>query len=337
MAKAAVKLDDTNWQLLAALQTHARITSAELSERLGLSQSAVLERWRKLEKAGAIRRYRTDLDLDRVTPNVRVFAEVSLIDPKPESFKVFLDHIRDEPEAVAAYKISGPFDIMLSMVCRDVKHYHDLSERLIGTVPGIAKFTGHVVLGRIKSFGGYPLAHLTGLPLPDPQPAPPPDAEGPLKMDALNLRILQTLQTDGRMSNLALADAVALSASPCLERVKRLEAHGYIGQYVTEVDLDVCLPHVYLMAEVTLQSHYTEDFRRFEEKVRTIPEVISAYKIAGPYDYTMDIICRDMNHFRSLEALLTGRDMALAGLRFHVVLQRMKLFSGFPLDRLTTG
>lgn len=332
-----VKLDDLNLRMLNALQTQARLTSGELSDLLGLSQSACLERWRKLEKCGAIRRYRTDIDLDRLTPNVRVFAEVTLEDQRPEDFKAFLDVLNACPEVVAAYRISGPFDVMVCFVCRDVKRYHDLSEHLIETVPGIAKFTGHVVLGRTKGYGGYPLGDLSGLDLPPPAPAPRPAEEAPLKLDQMHLKILQCLQTEGRISNLALAERVALSPSPCLERVKRLEAHGYIGQYVTEIDLDVCLPHVYLMAEVTLESHYTTDFKRFEERVRNIPEIISCYKIAGPYDYTMDIICRDMNHFRELEDYLTGRDMALAKLRFHVVLQRMKLFSGFPLERLTGG
>lgn len=332
-----VNLDETNLRLLGCLQTQARLTSAELSDRLGLSQSACLERWRKLEKLGAIRRYRTDIALDRVTPNVRVFAEVTLLDERPEDIRAFLSAIQAMPEVVAAYRISGPFDVMLSLVCRDIRHYHDLSETILQTVPGIAKFTAHVVLGRTKSFGGYPLGNLTGLDLPPPEPAPAPEDPQPLKLDAMHVKILQVLQTEGRISNLALAETVALSASPCLERVKRLEAHGYIGQYVTEIDLDVCLPHVYLMAEATLESHDIADFKRFEDRVRDIPEIISAYKIAGPYDYTMDIICRDMNHFRALEEHLTGRAMALAKLRFHVVIQRMKLFSGFPLDRLVTA
>lgn len=332
-----VKLDETNLRMLAALQTQARLTSAELSDLLGLSQSACLERWRKLEKQGAIRRYRTDVDLDRVTPNVRVFAEVTLADQRPEDFKALLDVLADCPEAVAAYRISGPFDVMVCLVCRDVKRYHELSERLLETIPNIARFTGHVVLGRTKTYGGYPLGTLSGLDLPTPAPGPRPAEGAPLKLDQIHLKILQCLQTEGRISNLALAEKVALSASPCLERVKRLEAHGYIGQYVTEIDLDVCLPHVYLMAEVTLESHYTADFKRFEARVAGIPEIISCYKIAGPYDYTMDIVCRDMNHFRELEEYLTGRDMALAKLRFHVVIQRMKLFAGFPLEKLAGG
>ncbi|GAA0599539.1 Lrp/AsnC family transcriptional regulator [Caenispirillum bisanense] len=332
-----VKLDETNLRMLNALQTQARLTSGELSDRLGLSQSACLERWRKLEKCGAIRRYRTDIDLDRVTPNVRVFAEVTLDGQRPEDFKAFLDVLDGCPEVVAAYRISGPFDVMVCFVCRDVRRYHDLSEQLIETVPGITRFSGHVVLGRIKGYSGYPLGTLSGLDLPPPPPPPPPAEAAPLRLDALHLKILHCLQTDGRISNLALAEKVALSPSPCLERVKRLEAHGYIGQYVTEIDLDACLPHVYLMAEVTLESHFTADFKRFEERVRGIAEIISCYKIAGPYDYTMDIICRDMTHFRELEDYLTGRDMALAKLRFHVVLQRMKLFAGFPLERLVAG
>lgn len=158
----------------------------------------------------------------------------------------------------------------------------------------------------------------------------------PPKLDRINLRILQTLQTSGRITNLDLAEAVALSPSPCLERVKRLEAGGYIRHYLAEIDLDACLPHVRLMAEVTLDNHRKEDFRRFERAIAGIPEIISCYKIAGPYDYTMDIVCRDAPHYRSLEAGLLSGGFGIARIRSHEVQERTKPFSGFPLDLLAT-
>lgn len=157
----------------------------------------------------------------------------------------------------------------------------------------------------------------------------------PSKLDRLNLRILQTLQTSGRITNLDLAEAVALSPSPCLERVKRLERDGYIRHYLAEIDLDACLPHLRLMAEVTLENHRKEDFHRFEQAVAGIPEVVSCYKIAGPYDYTMDVVCRDHRHYHTMEAGLRAGGLGIARIRSHEVIERSKPFSGFPLDLLT--
>lgn len=329
-------LDETNWRLLAVLQSHGRITAAELAGVLGLSPSAVLDRWRKLEAAGVIRRYRTIVDLDRIASHVRVFAEITLTDRRPETRAAFLSEVRDRPEVVAAYGIDGPFDVLLSLLCRDVRDYHALSEHLIDTAPGLAKVIGHVVLDDTKPFAGMPLAALSGLPLAPAELPPPPAASGPLRLDALHVKILETLQTRGRLSNIALAETVGLSPSPCLERVKRLEAHGLIRRVLADLDLTACVPGcVHAMAEVTLASHYTGDFRRFEARVRAIPEIISAYKIAGSYDYTMDIVCRDATHLQDLEARLAAPEMALGTLRLNRVSSRLKPFAGYPLARLT--
>lgn len=155
-----LKLDQINLKILSALQSAARMTNLDLSRKVSLSPSPCLERVKRLEQSGVIRRYRTDIDLDRICPNVRVFAEVTLRSHRPEDFARFAAAIADIPEIVAAYKISGPFDYTLSLVCRDVRHYHELSETMIHSDLGIAKFIGHVVLDRCKVFSGYPLETL---------------------------------------------------------------------------------------------------------------------------------------------------------------------------------
>lgn len=347
-------LDPVNLRLLEALQANARLSSAQISTALGLSQSACLDRWRKLEKRGIIRQYRAEVDLDRIVSAVRVMAEVSFHGRGPDDLKRFVEDCLAAPEVVALYQISGVYDLQVGFVCRDVGHYHDVSEGLIARHPAITRFSGHVVLRRIKAFAGYPLTLLAG-PGPDaereaepqtvlsvaPAPGPAPgQAPGPVtgpvagrfRLDPLHIRILQALQTDGRLSNLALAEAVALSPSPCLERVKKLESHGYISRIFAEIDLDRCLPHVHLMAEVSIGSHGVEEFRRFEAAIATIPEVVSAYKIAGPFDYTMDIVCRDQTHVQAVEQQLSTLSGApLTALRVTVVQQRLKAFSGYPL------
>lgn len=330
-----VHLDDINLRLLDVLQTQARLTSAQVSDHLGLSQSACLERWRRLEKQGVIRRYRTDIDLDRVASTIRVFCEVSLDPERPEALRPLIADCLSVPEVVSIYRNDGPYDLLVSVVCRSVRHYHDLTDALIARNPAILRFSGHVVLHRIKMFQGYPLGLLTGKDLPPVSPIPLQTTESPLRLDGLHLKILSALQTEGRMSNLALAERVALSPSPCLERVKRLEQHGYIAQYVTEVDLERCLPHLYLMAEVSLGNHGIDEFRRFEAAMASFPEIISSYKIAGPFDYTMDILCRNWDHFRALEQRLAALCPALCGLRVAEVKQRLKHFAGFPLPMLT--
>ncbi len=156
-----------------------------------------------------------------------------------------------------------------------------------------------------------------------------------LKLDRIFIRILQILQTNGRISNLDLSEAVNLSPSPCLERVRKLEENGLISHYIADIDVDKIGANLHVMAEVTLGSHLVEDFKQFEAAIAEFDEVISCYKIAGPFDYTLDMICRDMPHFNSLKEKLTHSSIGIETFRGHVVMERTKGFAGYPLESLT--
>src|SRR5438128_884029 len=94
------------------------------------------------------------------------------------------------------------------------------------------------------------------------------------KLDRIDLKILAQLQQSGRITNVELADAVGLSPSPCLTRVKRLEQSGYITGYGAQINLKKLGEFLTVFTEVTLQDHRTTDFQRFESKVRNIDEII---------------------------------------------------------------
>ena len=87
------------------------------------------------------------------------------------------------------------------------------------------------------------------------------------KLDRLDLRILTQLQKNARMTNVDLADAVSLSPSPCLIRVKRLEQAGYIAGYGAHLRLEKLGDTLTVFTEVTLNDHHREDFVRFETAI----------------------------------------------------------------------
>ncbi len=89
-----------------------------------------------------------------------------------------------------------------------------------------------------------------------------------IKLDRLDLRILAQLQKNGRITNVDLADAVGLSPSPCLIRVKRLEQAGYIAGYGAHLRLEKLGDTLTVFTEVTLSDHHREDFVRFETAIR---------------------------------------------------------------------
>ena len=92
----------------------------------------------------------------------------------------------------------------------------------------------------------------------------------PAKLDRIDLKILAELQKNGRITNVDLAEAVGLSPSPCLTRVKRLEQAGYIAGYGAHLRLAKLGDTLTVFTEVTLADHHREDFIRFETAILSL-------------------------------------------------------------------
>lgn len=118
-----------------------------------------------------------------------------------------------------------------------------------------------------------------------------------IPLDAVDRRILRALQRDGRLSILALAEAVGLSATPCQRRVRRLEEAGVIQGYAARVDpARVGLP-LQAFVQVALQSHAEEVVERFHTALAARPEVLAAYTMSGEMDYLLHVLAPDMEAF----------------------------------------
>ena len=131
---------------------------------------------------------------------------------------------------------------------------------------------------------------------------------GLLKLDRLDINILAHLQKDGRISNVNLADAVGLSPSPCLQRVKRLEAAGLILGYEAHINIVKITDFVNVFTEVTLTGHRREDFQRFEQGMSKVDELMECHLITGGYDYLLRFVTRTIEHYQEvIESLLDAR------------------------------
>jgi len=148
-------------------------------------------------------------------------------------------------------------------------------------------------------------------------------------LDRIDLLILSTLQADGRISNVDLSRKVNLSASPCLDRVKRLEKEGYIegyGAFLNASKLDYGMT---AFVQVTLSSTTSETFKLFKKEVVTIKEVVECHLIAGGYDYLLKIRFADMASYRLvLEEI--GDLPAISQTSTYVVSEHVKSDSGVP-------
>lgn len=153
-------------------------------------------------------------------------------------------------------------------------------------------------------------------------------------LDRYDLEILRHLQRDARQTNQQLSEAVALSASACLARVRRLEKEGLIDGYAARLALARIAPHVEVVAQVTLGYHSPRDFRRFDEAVSRRPEVVEALQVNGAFDYLLRLVCRDVNAYRDLIDELTRADLGIERITTQVVLSRTKPFAGYALESL---
>jgi len=160
------------------------------------------------------------------------------------------------------------------------------------------------------------------------------DEGGTLKLDQLDIRIINRLQTDGRTTNQELAEAVGLSASPCLQRVKRLEKAGVILGYHADVDLTKVCRHIDVIAAVTLNSHGLDDFLAFEKMVMVMRYVVECTKVSGPLDYLVRFICPDISSYQMLSDELLKLGPKVSNLSSYIVLKSTKPFRGVALDDL---
>jgi len=129
-----------------------------------------------------------------------------------------------------------------------------------------------------------------------------------LALDARDLRILAVLCREGRISKTELARRVNLSATPCWERMRRLERAGLIRGYHADVDLARIAPHVVVFVTVELESHRPENFQSFERAVGRHDEVVAAWALGGGFDYLLKVVTRDIDTYqRLIDALLAAR------------------------------
>lgn len=155
-----------------------------------------------------------------------------------------------------------------------------------------------------------------------------------LKIDRLDLRILAQLQKNGRMTNVDLADAVGLSPSPCLIRVKRLEQAGYITGYGAHLRLEKLGDTLTVFTEMTLTDHRREDFARFESVLRGVDEVLECHLVSGGYDYLVRFLTRGVNHYQDVMEDLLARNVGIAKYFSYIVIKSPIVKTHCPIERL---
>lgn len=153
-----------------------------------------------------------------------------------------------------------------------------------------------------------------------------------MTLDRYDRNILNLLQENGRLSNQELADAIGLSPSPCLRRVRALEESGLILGYRALLDAKKLGLNLMALLHISMDQHTPERFAHFEEQVMQLPEVIECLLITGQTaDYQLKAIVTDMDAYQALLLNRITRIEGVTGVRSSFVLRRVLDKTALPL------
>ena len=155
-----------------------------------------------------------------------------------------------------------------------------------------------------------------------------------MKLDAIDLRILDAIQRDGRITKLALAEKAGLSPTPCWLRLRKLEKAGIVSGYHAHVAVRKVAPVASVMMEVTLGAHRQADFDRFERAVATIPEIVACWSVGGGVDYFLKIMAPDIDAYQRFVDGLLDRELGIDRYFTYIVTKTVKEETVLPLDTL---
>ena len=150
-------------------------------------------------------------------------------------------------------------------------------------------------------------------------------------LDRIDLRILNELQRNGRMSNVELAKKVGLSATPCLERVKRLETGGFIQGYSAKLNPMKLSASLLVFVEIRLSRTSQDVFEEFKQAVTDLPMILECHLVSGDFDYLLKARVADMQAYRKLlgETLLMLPGVSAS--RSYMVMEEVKETNLLPL------
>ncbi len=154
------KLDRYDLQILAELQADARLTNAELAQRVGLSAAPCWRRVRALEEAGYIKGYHAEIDRHKIGLGVLAFVRVDADKNTGERTREMEEAIRRIPEIVSCHYISGAGTFELLVVSPDLEAFSQLARKVLINLPNVKDLHTSFSLGEVKAGASWPLGHL---------------------------------------------------------------------------------------------------------------------------------------------------------------------------------
>ena len=152
-----------------------------------------------------------------------------------------------------------------------------------------------------------------------------------MKLDRIDIAILQRLQDDARITNADLAKEVNLTPTPCLYRVRALQAAGVIRGHVTLLDAGRLGLRLNVFIQVSLEKQRRETMERFEEAIALRPEVMECYVMTGDSDYLLRVLVRDIHEMEHFILSTLTKIPGIANVRSSFALKQVRYKTAVPL------
>ena len=152
-------------------------------------------------------------------------------------------------------------------------------------------------------------------------------------LDRTDIKILDILQRNGKISNVDLAAQVHLSPSPCLERVRSLEKYGYIKEYVAHLNPELLDAALVAYIEVSLKRTATKNLDDFNKRMLKLDEVVECAMVAGGFDYLIKIRTESMQSYRSFLGEKLAAIEGIAQTHTYAVMEEVKSTHLIPVEK----
>ena len=151
------------------------------------------------------------------------------------------------------------------------------------------------------------------------------------EFSAIDLKILDAVQQDGSLTTQEIADRINISQSPCWRRINKLEEQGLIKYKVTILDREKLGMDVVVFATINLSTQGRDNLEEFEQEVKTLPEVLECYTMAGTWDYMLKVIVKDIRHYKIFVREKLTKLAHVGEIHSHIAVTEIKNSTVLPL------
>lgn len=152
-----------------------------------------------------------------------------------------------------------------------------------------------------------------------------------IKLDNIDVRLLNLLQENSKLTTKELAARVNLSSTPVFERIKHLEENGFIKKYTALLNPEKIQKGFCVFCDIKLKKHSKEYILNFTSAVKNIEEITECYNVSGDYDFMLKIYVENMSHYQTFVQNKLGTMDSVGSLHSRFVMKEVKQTYSIPI------